>query len=148
MLLSCISGSLLQCSVGSTSTSVSAGRVPSTRCKIPDVLSSLAERNFVCLDGVSLLSHPKSWLLDLLATAPWQRWISSNPTSVKVRSYNRQATPFISVGSWIFHTGEPTVHRCCRPHTMARGRRREGEQSIHKAQAPALTRALQRRWQN
>ena len=28
-------------------------------------------------------------------------------------------------------TGEPTVHRRCRPHTMARGRRRKREQSAH-----------------
>ena len=32
---------------------------------------------------------------------------------------------------WISGTDEPTTHQRCRPHTMARGRRREGEQSMH-----------------
>jgi len=37
----------------------------------------------------------------------------------------------VCVGPWIVGTGEPTAHRRCRPVTMARGRRREGEQSAH-----------------
>ena len=44
-------------------------------------------------------------------------------------------------------TGEPITHQRCRPYTMARGRRSEGEQSTHTTQAPALAGALQRRWQ-
>ena len=33
----------------------------------------------------------------------------------------------------IYGTGESTAHQCWRPHTMARGKRREGEQSTHTA---------------
>ena len=35
------------------------------------------------------------------------------------------------VGPLISGTSEPTTHQRCRPHILARGRRREGEQSMH-----------------